>query len=73
MANVPVASGTTLGVISVSNNGAFGTMVNNGNLRLVKATDARIRAGVYEYQPIVPSIQHQSTFYGLAKAAGDTT
>ena len=73
VANVPIASGTTLGVISVSNNGAFGALVNSGNLRLFKATDARIQNGLYEYQPIVPSNQHQSTFYGLAKAAGDST
>lgn len=25
------------------------------------------------YQPITPYYQHESTFYGLAKAAGDTT
>jgi hypothetical protein len=72
-ADIPLASGTAFGVVGVSNNGAFGTVMSNGNLRIAKATDARVKAGAYEFQPIVPSIQHASAFYGLAKAAGDTT
>lgn len=70
VANVPVASGTAFGVMKVSDNGEFGATVSNGLYYLARATNNRIKTGIYNYQPIVPSNQHQSTFFGLAKAAG---
>ena len=45
----------------------------NNRLAIVKATAANIKAGVEEYRPIVPLKQHEAVFYGLAKAAGDST
>ena len=43
------------------------------NIAIVRATNNEIKAGSGLSKPIVPYNQHQSTFYGLAKAAGDTT
>ena len=49
------------------------TVNTNGQLQINKAFGDAIKNGVNEYQPIVPVKQHESVFYGLAKAAGDTT
>lgn len=46
---------------------------STGLLTVAKATDGNIKSGANTYSPIVPKNQHQSAFYGLAKAAGDTT
>ena len=72
VANVPVASSSTLGVVKY--NIARGTEVGSDGTIVVKAaSDNTIKSGVGNYQPIVPTTQHRATFYGLAKAAGDTT
>ena len=71
VANVPVASGNDAGVIRMaSNNGLFmdGTII-----RIKKATDGLVKSGDSSYFPIVPANQNKSVFYGLAKAAGDST
>lgn len=66
------ASESVYGVVKVS--GGLGTgMDANNRLAIVKATAANIKAGVEEYRPIVPLKQHEAVFYGLAKAAGDST
>lgn len=69
IANIPLASGSTLGVVKT---GGMGIAVNsnNGEIYVVKATDAHIKSASANFQPIVPSNQHQAVFYGLAKAAG---
>lgn len=41
-----------------------------GLLTVAKATDANIKSGTNIYSPIVPSNQHKSVFYALAKLAG---
>lgn len=72
IANIPIASESTLGVIKVS--GALGTGVDaNNRLAVVRATSANIKAGAEEYRPVVPQKQHEAVFYGLATAAGDST
>lgn len=76
VANVPIAQGGgVLGVLYPS--GDYGTNVHSdGRLQIYPATSAIIKSpgGNYGYyRPITPSFQHESTFYGLAKAAGDTT
>ena len=73
VANVPKASQNSgLGVVAaVASNGIA---VNaNGQLYISAANADQLKAGSNVYKPIVPSIQHASTFYGLAKSAGDTT
>ena len=73
VANVPVASYDDLGLVKISN--TFGinigtSGVNSAYIRIYQATDANIKSGAEYYRPITPYIQHESTFYGLAKAAG---
>jgi len=72
VANVPIADTSSLGVIKPA---GMGVNVNssNGEIYTTKATSAKVKAGTANYDPIVPAIQHESVFYGLAKAAGDTS
>lgn len=74
VANVPVASPNDLGVIKVVRD-TWGLFVHSmqNYIGISKATDAEAKAGGNSYKPIVPNNQHLATFYGLAKAAGDTT
>lgn len=69
VANVPIASATVYGAVRIGD----GLTTVSNRLCLLKAWDDQVKAGVASYRPIVPVIQHQSAFYGLAKAAGDTT
>lgn len=72
IANVPIADGSTLGVVKVSS--GKGIEINTANqLQLVGADDGAIKAAADSRKPITPLFQHSSTFYGLAKAAGDIT
>lgn len=75
VANIPVASVSTLGTVYDGGSyGFYGITVNeNGRLQITKAEDGNVKQGNNSYRPIVTTIQHASTFYGLAKAAGDTT
>lgn len=76
VANVPVADVSTLGVVMAANtnNTLTGLFIQqNGLLRVAEASSARVKEGTVENNPIVPYHQHESAFYGLAKAAGDTT
>lgn len=71
VANVPVAGPSKFGVVQVSGYGL--QMQSNGYISTKVATAAEVKAGQRSWEHIAPYIQHQSTFYGLAKAAGDTT
>lgn len=68
VANVPLASTNNLGVFKVG----AGVYVSSstGSLYTDKASIDNIKIGTNGYKPIVPSNQHESVFYGLAKAAG---
>ena len=70
IANVPIADNSTLGVMKPSSGLYVGS---TGALYTNKATSASIKTGTNNYLPIVPNNQHEASFYGLAKAAGDTT
>lgn len=72
VADIPKATYSTLGVIKP--NMTYGTGVNdNGELFLSATEDSNIKAGINQYKPIPATKQHLAVFYGLAKAAGDTT
>ena len=75
IANIPLATASNIGVVKV--NPLFGTAMrsspNEDTIMLSKATADTIKSGTQNYQPIVPSYQQYAVFYGLAKAAGDTT
>lgn len=50
-----------------------GIRVSSNALAIYPSITAQVKAGTNEARPIVPKYQHESVFYGLAKAAGDTT
>lgn len=71
VANIPKASANTYGVIKTSD--YYATQISNGYLSIVPADDTATRTGYENYKPVVPARQHRAAFYGLARAAGDTT
>lgn len=71
VANVPKANADNFGVVKVATQGV--ALNSNNVLQIVPASLNTIKSGVGNYNPISPQHQHESTFYGLAKAAGDTT
>lgn len=72
VANVPLASLLTPGVVKVANpSNANGIELNTNNvLQIYSAQSADIKDGTATKKPIVPILQHAATFYGLAKVAG---
>ena len=71
VANVPIATSLVPGVaIFGSQNGI---QVSSKQAMIVAASTNDIKLGGHSRKPIVPSMQHYSVFWGLAKAAGDTT
>lgn len=72
VANVPKATASVPGVITVQS-GGYGIWQDSGDLRISPATGNLLKEGNNSYHPIVPAYQHSSMFYGLAKAAGDST
>jgi len=80
VANIPTAGLNQLGVISIGNNASTNTGIyrSSGSYQatIAPATDSDIKSPPSSSsikRPIIPYNQHQSVFYGLAKAAGDTT
>ena len=73
VANVPIATSSSLGVVKT--NTGFGTAINTntGELFISGATESDAKSGTQAYKPVIPKYQHNATFYGLAKAAGDST
>lgn len=72
VANVPIASSSYVGVVKT--NSTYGTtMQSNGSISTYAATQSDLKAANTSYRPVVPNSIHYATFYGLAKAAGDTT
>ena len=73
IANIPIASSSALGLVKI--NQSYGVIANpmTGELTTWVASSDQIKAGMEVYRPIMPTRQHEATFYGLAKAAGDTT
>ena len=62
------------GVVTVgSDYGIARYSTTSPRIMVSRATDQQIKNSESIYKPIVPVNQHQSAFYALAKAAGDTT
>lgn len=72
VANVPTVAYDKLGVVKVAGDG-LSIVLNTGRIRVSPAASQYIKGGTQLYAPICVDHQHESTFYGLAKAAGDTT
>lgn len=73
VANVPIADVNNVGVVGINNNGGVRIDSTNHKLLVTKASTAMLKAGSNSYYPVVANNQHESAFYALAKAAGDTT
>lgn len=75
VATIPIATGvSSLGVVKGDANYGIQTAANGtGILMTLAANDSQVKAGAHYYSPVVPVRQHAATFYGLAKAAGDST
>ena len=71
VANIPYASTTTHGVVKI--NTTYGLNVAGEYIAIQPASNENIKAGISAWRPVVAEKQHQAVFYGLAKAAGDTT
>lgn len=70
VAAIPVATNNTFGVTKPNLGAGIGVDSVNRHLYVVKASDNQIKQAQSIYCPIVPSSQHVSVFYGLAKLAG---
>ena len=75
MANVPVSSALNYGAVRFSTDYGLQNINVSGSLRLgiLKGSSEDVKSGSNSFKPIVPNSQHESTFYGLAKASGDTS
>lgn len=65
-----------VGVVKIANQYGIDTNPVNGTLLIKPAASTLIKNPTgteSSYKPIVPNTQHESAFYGLAKAAGDIT
>ena len=71
VANIPFGDNSNQGVIRGRTD--RGISFVNGWAQTVPAASNVIKSSDNSYLPVVPSHQHESAFYGLAKAAGDTT
>ena len=73
VANIPIAGANTFGVIKASSN-VTGLGINNeGYLYISPPTKAELKAGTDTEHPVTSSKIKEATFYGLAKAANDST
>ena len=70
-ADIPCATDNTLGVVKTSVAG--GIFINNGGLYIAKPSDDLIKGSVDGYRAVTTGKIDRATFYGLAKAASDTT
>ena len=73
VAEIPMANGLTAGVVIIDTSNQTGVQIRNNKLMLRPATLGDIKASWGEAKPLTPPLQNASTFYGLAKASGDTT
>lgn len=71
--NTDYASTSQKGIVGIDTGYGVGIVDSSHNLYVNKSTSEQVKVGAHQYRPIVPYTQHESTFYGLAKAAGDTT
>lgn len=72
VAIIPLAQGTSAGVVKIPSNGTL-TFDGSGNLIVSMAALSQIKEASSQTRCISPYHQHEAVFYGLARAAGDTT
>ena len=69
VANVPIANSSSFGVVKIDSNSGVG-INNSGALKITPASSNEYKMAANNYRVVTPYCQHESTFYGLAKAAG---
>ena len=69
--NTDYATNDTRGIVKGTTSGGVWTEDGIVNINCAKLADTK--SGTNAYRPIVPSHQHEAAFYGLAKAAGDSS
>ena len=69
VANVPIGNYNTFGVAKIMQYGGL-QYDTGGGIKIDSAASSQIKAGTNAVRPLVPVSQHESAFYGLAKAAG---
>lgn len=67
------ASADTPGLVKANSTYGVGVNSSNGLIFLHGADAAQIKEGSNVYKPVMCNLEHNATFYGLAKAAGDST
>lgn len=72
VAEIPMA-GESAGAVRVKIGDHGLTITSNGYISTYSATSGDIKNGTNSYRQPAVNRQHESVFYGLAKAAGDTT
>ena len=70
--NTDYATTDKAGVVKIKDTQGIG-ITSTKYLMIKSANSSSIKAGSNINQPIIPEKQHESVFYGLAKASGDTT
>lgn len=73
VADIPLATTSTAGTVIIDGQNQTGLQLLNGKLQIKPASNSDIKGSWGDYKVIVANKQDASTFYGLAKAAGDTT
>ena len=74
IANLPIPDESNFGVVKIKDGGYYGLQaLSTGYITTSPATDNQVKGGTEAWRLINPMRQHLSTFYGLAKAAGDST
>ena len=76
VANVPLATSSSVGVVKPKMSGSltYGLTINSaGELAVDPANDNALKAGTGNFKPICSDKAKEAAFYGLAKAAGDTS
>ena len=72
--NTDYATQDVGGVVKVASSSSYGLYRGTtGILRINPATSTQIKDGTAQFMPICVDKTHEATFYGLAKASGDTT
>ena len=72
VANIPFIGYSQHGIAKLSANTNTGGLSTDatGVIYIDHATSALIKTGTNRFRPVAPDLQHESVFYGLAKAAG---
>ena len=73
VADIPIADANVDGLVRIASSAGLLMNPTTHRVSINAATSSQVKAQTELYAPITPNTQHESAFYGLAKAAGDST